>query len=153
MSEKTTMTSSNTGRLDWLLDDLVRRLAGVRHAVVLSTDGLLLGRSTGISRDEAEHFSAMASALNSLARSAGTRFAGGGVRQTVVELDHAVLFVTTAGENACLALMTAETANMGMVAYEMNQTVQRVGTYLSTAPRHGRDPYSPQSPNPQTTLS
>jgi predicted regulator of Ras-like GTPase activity (Roadblock/LC7/MglB family) len=129
--------SPSNRKLDWLLDDLVRRLAGVRHAVVLSTDGLLLGRSTAMSKEDAEHFCAMSSAFQSLARSAGHHFDGGGVRQTVVELDRAVMFVTAAGENACLALITGETANMGMVAYEMNQMVQRVGEYLSATPRHG----------------
>ncbi|MFQ6330668.1 roadblock/LC7 domain-containing protein [Nocardia sp. CWNU-33] len=129
------MTSSNTGDLNWLLDDLVDRLAGVRHAVVLSTDGLLLGRSTAMTREDAEHFAAMSSTLYGLARSAGSRFDGGGVRQAVIELDRAVLFVTSAGDNACLALQAAETANLGMVAYEMNVTVQRVGTYLSTPAR------------------
>lgn len=131
------MISSKAQKLDWLLDDLVRRLPGVRHAVVLSTDGLLLGRSTAMSVEDAEHFAAMSCALYSLARSAGQHFAGGGVRQSVVELDQAVLFVTAAGANACLALMTSETANLGLVAYEMNQTVQRVGTFLAAAPRGG----------------
>jgi predicted regulator of Ras-like GTPase activity (Roadblock/LC7/MglB family) len=129
------VTTSNTGDLNWLLDDLVDRLAGVRHAVVLSTDGLLLGRSTAMTREDAEHFAAMSSTLYGLARSAGSRFDGGGVRQAVIELDRAVLFVTSAGDNACLALQAAETANLGMVAYEMNVTVQRVGTYLSTPAR------------------
>lgn len=127
--------TSNTPRLDWLLDDLVKRLAGVRYAVVLSTDGLLLGRSSEMSAEDAEHFSAMSSALQSLARSAGARFDGGDVRQTVIELDRAMLFVTSAGDNACLALLTAENANMGTVAYEMNQMVFRVGEFLSTTTR------------------
>jgi predicted regulator of Ras-like GTPase activity (Roadblock/LC7/MglB family) len=135
MNRKATVTSSNPGDLNWLLDDLVDRLAGVRHAVVLSTDGLLLGRSTAMTREDAEHFAAMSSTLYGLARSAGSRFDGGGVRQAVIELDRAVLFVTSAGDNACLALQAAETANLGMVAYEMNVTVQRVGTYLSTPAR------------------
>ncbi|CAM4527610.1 roadblock/LC7 domain-containing protein [Nocardia ninae] len=129
------MSASPTGDLNWLLDDLVDRLAGVRHAVVLSTDGLLLGRSSAMTREDAEHFGAMSSALYGLARSAGNRFDGGGVRQAVIELDRAVLFVTSAGDNACLALQAIESANLGMVAYEMNLTVQRVGTYLSTTPR------------------
>ncbi|WP_040691161.1 roadblock/LC7 domain-containing protein [Nocardia vinacea] len=129
------MTSSSPGDLNWLLDDLVDRLAGVRYAVVLSTDGLLLGRSTTMTREDAEHFAAMSSTLYGLARSAGARFDGGGVRQAVIELDHAVLFVTSAGDNACLALQAAESANLGMVAYEMNVTVQRIGTYLSTPAR------------------
>ena len=35
-----------------------------------------------------------------------------------------------------LALQASEDANLGMVAYEMNLTVQRVGGYLSTDARH-----------------
>ncbi|MQY29455.1 roadblock/LC7 domain-containing protein [Nocardia aurantia] len=130
------MTSSNAGDLDWLLDDLVDRLAGVRFAVVHSTDGLLLGRCTSMSREDAEHFAAMSATLYGLARSAGNRFDGGGVRQAVVELDRAVLFVTSAGDNACIALQASESANVGMVAYEMNLTVARVGQHLSTDARN-----------------
>jgi predicted regulator of Ras-like GTPase activity (Roadblock/LC7/MglB family) len=131
------VTSSNAGDLNWLLDDLVDRLAGVRFAVVHSTDGLLLGRCTSMSREDGEHFAAMSATLYGLARSAGHRFDGGGVRQAVIELDRAVLFVTSAGENACIALSASESANVGMVAYEMNLTVARVGPYLST---EARDP-------------
>ena len=136
--------TSNLPRLDWLLDDLVRRLAGVRYAVVLSTDGLPLGRSSQMSLEDAEHFSAMSSALQSLARSAGARFDGGDVRQSVIELDRAMLFVTSAGENACLALLTSDSANMGSVAYEMNQMVFRVGEFLSTTTRPSL--FEPQAP-------
>jgi predicted regulator of Ras-like GTPase activity (Roadblock/LC7/MglB family) len=57
------------------------------------------------------------------------------VRQTVVEMDHAFLFVTAAGQGACLALLTSEDADMGMVAYSMNMLVKRVGALLSAAPR------------------
>lgn len=129
------MTISQPRNLDWLLDDLIDRLPDVRYAVVLSTDGLLLGHSTKIDRSDAERFCAMASTLHGVARSAGTHFEAGSVHQTVVELDRAVLFITSAGDNACLAVLTAESANMGMVAYEMNQTVQRVGVHLSVDPR------------------
>lgn len=129
------MTSSESGRIDWLLNDLVHRLAGVRYAVVLSTDGLLLGRSQHISSDDADHFCAMSSAIHSLALSAGRHFQGGDVRQAIIELDRGILFITTAGQNACLALLTTEVANMGMIAYEMNQTVERVGSVLSTPHR------------------
>ncbi|MEV0545106.1 roadblock/LC7 domain-containing protein [Nocardia salmonicida] len=129
------MTSPTASNLDWLLDDLVERMVGVRHSVVHSTDGLLLGRSRSMSREDAEHFGAISATLYGLARSAGARFDGGGVRQAVIELDRAVLFVTAAGSNSCLALQAEDSANLGMVAYEMNLTVQRVGNYLSTSPR------------------
>lgn len=126
---------TRTENLDWLLGELVGKLAGARHAVVLSNDGLLMGRSQELSRDDAEQFSAVASAFQSLARSSGRQFDGGQVRQTVVEMDRACLFVTAAGEGACLALLANSDANFGMVAFEMTQTVKRVGNWFSAAPR------------------
>ncbi|WP_255634856.1 roadblock/LC7 domain-containing protein [Nocardia sp. alder85J] len=121
--------------LDWLLDDFLARMPGIESAVVLSTDGMLISKSSALSRESAEQFCAMASALQGLARSAGSHFGIGGVRQSVIELDQGILFVTSAGHNACLAVLAGDNMNMGMVAYEMNQTVIRVGTFLSTAPR------------------
>jgi len=123
------------GRLNWLLDDLVRRLAGSEKAVVLSSDGLLLGRSAELDRDGAEHLSAMASAFSSLSRGVGARFGKGGVLQTVVELEDGYLVVTEAGAGACLALLASSHADLGMVAYEMNVIVQQVGSALSASPR------------------
>nr|WP_221333607.1 roadblock/LC7 domain-containing protein [Nocardia transvalensis] len=118
--------------MNTLLDELVDRL-GLRHAVVHSADGLLIARSSAMDRADAEHFGAMSATLYGLARSAGSRFDGGGVRQAVIELDRAVLFVTAAGDNTCIALQATDTANLGMVAYETNLTAQRVGGCLSAA--------------------
>jgi predicted regulator of Ras-like GTPase activity (Roadblock/LC7/MglB family) len=55
----------------------------------------------------------------------------------MVEMDHAFLFVTAAGRGACLALLAREDADMGLVAYEMNLMVKRVGQVLTSAPRTG----------------
>jgi predicted regulator of Ras-like GTPase activity (Roadblock/LC7/MglB family) len=129
------MEESNSGDLNWLLDDLLTRAAGAQHAVVLSTDGLCVGRSANLTRDDSEHLAAMASAFQSLARGVGRHFSGGRVRQTVVELDHAFLVVTAAGNGACLALVAAEDADIGMIAYEMNLMVKKVGSYLVARPR------------------
>ncbi|HEV3361035.1 MAG TPA: roadblock/LC7 domain-containing protein [Pseudonocardiaceae bacterium] len=121
--------------LNWLLDDLVERVVGAQHAVVLSADGLLIGKSAALSKDDSDQLSAMASAFQSLARGTGKHFGGGNVRQTIVEMEHAYLFVTAAGRGACLAVLAEELADMGMIAYEMNLLVKRVGVYLSSAPR------------------
>jgi predicted regulator of Ras-like GTPase activity (Roadblock/LC7/MglB family) len=121
--------------LNWLLDDLVERVVGAQHAVVLSADGLLIGKSAALSKDDSDQLSAMASAFQSLARGTGKHFGGGNVRQTIVEMEHAYLFVTAAGRGACLAVLAEERADMGMIAYEMNLLVKRVGVYLSSAPR------------------
>lgn len=125
----------NARGLDWLLDDLVKRLAGAERAVALSADGLLLGRSTSLDREQGEHLAAMASAFRSLARGVGTQFDKGLVQQTVVELEYGYLVVTEAGEGACLALLASATADLGMLAYEMNVIVQQVGKVLAVTPR------------------
>jgi predicted regulator of Ras-like GTPase activity (Roadblock/LC7/MglB family) len=129
------MEETNSGDLNWLLDDLVGRVVGAQHAVVLSTDGLCVGRSHSLNREDSEHLSAMASAFQSLARGVGRHFSGGQVRQTVVELDHAFLVVTAAGHGACLALVASDAADIGMIAYEMNLMVKKVGKYLVAQPR------------------
>ncbi|OLF06987.1 dynein regulation protein LC7 [Actinophytocola xinjiangensis] len=125
----------NASGLDWLLDDLVKRLAGAERAVALSADGLLLGRSRSLDRESGEHLAAMASAFRSLARGVGTQFDKGAVQQTVVELEYGFLVVTEAGEGACLALLASANADLGMIAYEMNVIVQQVGDTMVVTPR------------------
>lgn len=136
----TTSAARRTGELDWLLDDMVLRVADVRHAVVLSNDGLAVGASSDLGREDAEHLAAVASGFHSLAKGAGRHFGAGGVRQTMVEMDDAFLFVAAAGDGSCLALLTAVTADIGLVAYEMARLVKRVGEHLHTAPRVGARP-------------
>ncbi|SCG52141.1 roadblock/LC7 domain-containing protein [Micromonospora coxensis] len=126
-------TTRQSADLGWLLDELVERVPAAREAVVLSADGLLLGASADLDRSAAEHLSALASGFSSLAKGASRHLAGGGVRQTVVEMESAYLFVTAAGQGACLAVVCEADADIGFVAYEMAMLVIRVGENL-TAP-------------------
>ncbi|MDI3423270.1 MULTISPECIES: roadblock/LC7 domain-containing protein [Streptomyces] len=123
------------GGVDWLLDDLVDRVAEVRHAVMLSSDGLCVGASTGMGRDESERFSAIASGFHSLAKGAGRHFDAGGVVQTMVELQGGFLFVVAAGDGSCLAVFTDGHADIGLVAYEMALLVDRVREHLGVPTR------------------
>ena len=129
-----------SGELDWLLDDMVLRVTEVRHAVVLSNDGLAVGASTGLRREDAEHLAAVASGFHSLAKGAGRHFGAGGVRQTMVEMDEGFLFVAAAGDGSCLAVLTAVTVDIGLVAYEMALLVRRVGEHLHAPPRSAAQP-------------
>ncbi|MFE0450771.1 roadblock/LC7 domain-containing protein [Streptomyces sp. NPDC058914] len=122
--------------LGWLLDDLTERVDHVRHALVLSNDGLVAGASTGLRREDAEHLAAVSSGLHSLAKGSGRHFGAGQVRQTMVEFDDAILFVTAAGTGSCLCVLSGAEADMGQIAYEMALLVNRVGEHLAVDPRH-----------------
>jgi len=65
--------------LAWLLDDLSDRVPDFRRAVILSRDGLLIAASKDLSREDGEHLSAVAAAVQSLAAGTGDRFAAGTV--------------------------------------------------------------------------
>ena len=128
---------SGSGELNWLLDELVGRVGSIRKALVLSGDGLARGASQELSREDGEHLAAVASGFHSLAKGVGRHFEAGDVRQTVVELDEAFLFVTAAGDGSCLAVLADAESDVGQVAYEMTLLVKRVGVHLGTAPRTG----------------
>jgi predicted regulator of Ras-like GTPase activity (Roadblock/LC7/MglB family) len=121
--------------LNWLLDDLAKRVDHFKRAVILSRDGLVLAASSGLNREEAEHLSALAAAVQSLARGAGEHFKVGEVRQTIIELEQALLFVTAAGPGSCLAVLCPANADAGLVAYEMAMLAKRAGPHLASSPR------------------
>jgi predicted regulator of Ras-like GTPase activity (Roadblock/LC7/MglB family) len=121
--------------LDWLLDDLTQRIGSIRHVLVLSDDGLVTGASAGLLREDAEHLAAVSSGLNSLAKGWGRHFGAGRVRQTMIEFEDGVLFVTAAGDGSCLCVFGSADADMGQVAYEMALLVNRVGEHLGVAAR------------------
>lgn len=118
------------GQLDWLLDDLVRRVAHITKAVILSQDGMALGASQTLGRDDAEHLAALAAGFQSLARGTSRHFGGGAVRQTVIEMESGFLLVTAAGGGTCLAVITGPGADLGLVAYEMAVLVRRSGEHI-----------------------
>ncbi|MFE6157484.1 roadblock/LC7 domain-containing protein [Streptomyces sp. NPDC056486] len=121
--------------LGWLLDDLTKRMESVRHALVLSNDGLVTGASSELRREDAEHLAAVSSGLHSLAKGSGRHFHAGNVRQTMIEFDDAVLFVTAAGDGSCLCVLSSAEADIGQVAYEMTLLVNRVGEHLGVDAR------------------
>jgi predicted regulator of Ras-like GTPase activity (Roadblock/LC7/MglB family) len=121
--------------LGWLLDDLASRVDHFRRAVILSRDGLAIAASDDLSREDAEHLAALAAGLQSLAKGAGERFGVGTVRQSIIELQDALLFVTSAGYDSCLAALCPPHADAGLVAYEMAMLVKRAGPHLASQPR------------------
>ena len=121
--------------LNWLLDDMVNRVVGAQNAIVLSADGLLIGKSAGMSKDDSDQLSAIASSLQSLAKGVSKQFNRGPVLQNMIEMERGYLFVSAAGQGACLAVLAADNVDVEMIAYEMSRLVKRVGDYMASAPR------------------
>jgi len=128
----TSSTSQND--LPWMLDDLVE-VPHVISAVVLSTDGLIVQKSTFVSQDLAEILAAGASSMYSVAAGTGRRFESGPVQQVIIEFKDQTLFIAAAGQNARLAVLCDQKVDMGMVAYEVSRLVTRIGEYLGTSAR------------------
>lgn len=131
--------TDSTGQLGWLLDDLVEKVEPIEQALILSRDGLVVAASKGLSREDSEYLSALAAGVQSLARGTGEHFRGGNVRQTIIEMEKAFLFVVTAGRGTCLTVLTTSDPNVGVVAYEMAMLVRRMGKYLAAEPRFPGD--------------
>src|ERR1700730_16055379 len=131
--------TDTTGQLSWLLDNLVEQVEPVEQALVLSRDGLVVAASRGLTREDSEHLSAVAAGVQSLARGTGQHFRGGQVRQTIIEMENAFLFVIAAGRGTCLAVLTSADHNVGCIAYEMAMIVRRMGKHLAAEPRFHAD--------------
>jgi predicted regulator of Ras-like GTPase activity (Roadblock/LC7/MglB family) len=136
------VSGTTANEVSWLLDELTTRTPAIRHAVMLSTDGLAIAASRGLSREDREHLAAVSSGFNSLAKGATRQFGAGSVRQSMVEFDDGFLFVVAAGAGACLAVFAEAESDIGLVAYEMARLVKQVGEHLFVPVRDGH----PQAP-------
>ncbi|MBN1174794.1 MAG: roadblock/LC7 domain-containing protein [Micromonosporaceae bacterium] len=128
------MDATPQNDLTWMLDELVA-VPEVLDAVVLSTDGLIIQKSTSLPQDAAELLAAGASSLYSVAAGTGRHFDSGSVQQVITEYQNQTLFVASAGQNARLAILCDQAVDMGTVAYETSRLVTRIGQYLGSEAR------------------
>ncbi|PIM74362.1 dynein regulation protein LC7 [Streptomyces sp. JV178] len=150
------MTGTGTtadDRLTWLMEGLLERTPGARHALVLSRDGLKLCRTPELSVDQADQLAAIAAGMQSLSHGASVEFGdgSGGVRSAMAEFHGGVLFIVEAGEGAHLAVVTDEEADAGLVGHTMSELVEQLGEHLSARPRHRPEP--PADPTAAPTRS
>jgi len=129
------MSGGSVQELDWLLHNLSSSLDGIRSAVILSPDGLPLGRSPGLDPTDAETLAALAAGAQALAHGTSRKFDSGEVVQTTIEMDAAILFITPAGRGTSVALIADADADHGQVAYELAVLVKRVGQHMIADPR------------------
>ncbi|WP_233604397.1 roadblock/LC7 domain-containing protein [Micromonospora sp. HM5-17] len=123
-----------TDNLVEILDEFVNRVSAAQHAVALSPDGLLLAVSHGVDREEAEQLSSIIAGLQALALAAARYSGPGGVRQVIVQMHGAFLFVTATRGGAILAVRFAGDAEVDAMAYEVALAACRANLHLPTFP-------------------
>ena len=121
--------------LNWLVTDFVGRVPDVAHAVIVSSDGLVVAVSDRFPEDRANRLAAVTSGLSSLAQGAARMFEAGAVVQSVVEMDNGVLAVVAISHGASLAVLAGPDGKMGLIAYEMALLVERAGKMITPASR------------------
>ena len=109
------MTATTDEKLNWLLEGLLDRTPGTRHALVLSRDGLKLCRTPELSVDQADQLAAISAGIQSLSHGASIEFGDGtgGVRSAMAEFYGGVLFIVEAGAGAHLAVVATGDAVAG----------------------------------------
>ncbi|MEV4809724.1 roadblock/LC7 domain-containing protein [Micromonospora avicenniae] len=119
------------------LNDLVDRVHGAEFAVVLSPDGLLLGASRGVHDELAGQLSSLVAGLEALGSAATRVCVGGTLRQIVVQMARAFLFVATTRNGAILTVRIGADAEVGDMAYEValfvGQAERHLPVYLAPA--------------------
>ncbi|GLW02843.1 roadblock/LC7 domain-containing protein [Streptomyces lavendulae] len=111
------------------LDRVVSEVKGARHAVLLGSDGLPRGATTGMSRDLADTISAAMTGIHAYSR-VTSQFAGAAEdaewRQTVIEFQHGWIFLLAAGPDAFLAAAAEQACDIEELTTRLHSVVPRL---------------------------
>ena len=120
-------------QLNWLLGNFVHQTDGVRDAVAVSSDGLLIASSDGLNRAEADQLAAIVSSLASLARSASRRYEFDGLKLVMIEMRRGFLVISVIRGGSCLGVVAGDDSDLGVVGYEISLLAERFGDLLTPA--------------------
>lgn len=123
--------STEATSFSWLLDNFVRTVAGTRHTLVVSADGLLMAMSNQLDRTSGDQLAAIVSGLSSLTRGASRELHAGNVRQSIIEMDGAFLFLMNVSNGSVLAAVAESNCDVGLIGYEMALLVSRTEATLT----------------------
>lgn len=129
--------SSDTGNLNWLLDDFTNRVPHIVHSLAVSVDGLMIASSQSLDRDHADRLAAVASGLVSLLKGAADTFGVGAVSYNMTDYTGGYMFSMAAGSGASLLVLADKNCDIGVVAYEMAELINKVGDALVPGARAG----------------
>ncbi|MFD6446825.1 roadblock/LC7 domain-containing protein [Promicromonospora sp. NPDC060204] len=119
------MTSTDGN--SWMLE-LISGVRGVKHVVVLTSDGLMKVRTDQTPLDVADKVSAACAGLAALGIGMSREFGNSDtIRQVMVEFDGGFLFVRGAGDGSRLAVITDTVIDPALIAQQMQAQVLMIG--------------------------
>jgi predicted regulator of Ras-like GTPase activity (Roadblock/LC7/MglB family) len=118
---------------NWMLANFVKGTDGVRDAVAVSSDGLLIATSDGLDRTGADHLAAIVSSLASLGRSASKRYDFDGLKLIMIEMGRGFLLVSAISGGSCLGALADSGCDVGLIGYEIALLADRFGVLLTPA--------------------
>ena len=104
-----TAMSPEAANFNWLLDNFVKSVPGVRHTLVVSADGLLMAMSDEMDRTGGDQMAAIVAGMSSLTRGAARQLRSGEVRQSIIEMDTLFLFLMTISDGSVLSVVADAT--------------------------------------------
>ncbi|MGW0505613.1 roadblock/LC7 domain-containing protein [Micromonospora sp. NPDC003241] len=124
---------SDPHQLNWLLANFVRQTDGVRDAVAVSSDGLLIAVSAGLNRGAGDQLAAIVSSMASLARTASRKYDFDGLKLIMIEMRRGFLLVSAISDGSCLGVLADGDCDLGLVGYEISLLADRFGGMLTPA--------------------
>jgi len=115
----------------WLIDNFAASVPGVTHALIVSSDGLPLLASGGMSPDLADPLAAMTSGIISLGNNIAGKVGEPGCDQVMLKFPSGHFLFMSIGHLAGFAGLVQEGANLGVVAHQMAQLVDAAGHVLT----------------------
>ncbi|MFE9424287.1 roadblock/LC7 domain-containing protein [Kitasatospora sp. NPDC006697] len=108
------------------LDALAGKVAGVRHALQVSSDGLLLAATDGMPRDIADTLSAAVTGMGSISASVARALNGSPTQHIAVDYHDSQLLIVTAGDGSLLAVLATGEADLGVIGEQLAALAARL---------------------------
>ncbi|GAA2375969.1 dynein regulation protein LC7 [Catellatospora methionotrophica] len=121
--------------LNWLVTGFADRVPGARHAIVASSDGLVVAVSAHLDRSTADQLAAVTSGLIGIAGCVAQLSDGDEVRQTVIEMGRGYFLTMAIRDGSVLAVVADADADLGVVGFEMARLAKQTGEILTPALR------------------
>lgn len=131
MTTHTTGISAAAQNFNWLINRFRRETADVAAVIAVSSDGLLIGASADLARDNADRLGAITSAMLSLAHGVSESCPLGRPDKVVIEMTEGFMLVCTISSGCALGVLATSEASLGTIAYETAVFANRASEVIS----------------------